>query len=148
MLNIIQIYFLETTINHELVRLLIENIQILFNELTDETNFLYNETKEINFLNEFHKHLQYILFIPTPISFLKPILPRLNRFPSIIHGFLQAKFLCQLYNFALKPMSTNLEIIHCPIDQLDDDLPNSLDAFEILLILSFRATYDQLNLST
>ncbi|CAF1289857.1 unnamed protein product [Rotaria sordida] len=147
MLDILQIYFTKTIHNDKQIIKFIETIQILFIELTDETNFLYTKNQEIPFVNDLLEHIKNSIYLTSPSSLLQPILPSLNKIPSILYGFLDAKFLSYLYNFATqeisKKKSTDIEGIQCPIDNLSDDKLPLIQAFEIMLLLCFQALYDQ-----
>jgi hypothetical protein len=50
MLNILQTYFTDTKRNDEQILRFIENIQIIFTELTEETKFFDTNSQEIPFI--------------------------------------------------------------------------------------------------
>ena len=147
MLHILQLYFTKTIHHNQEIRKFIEMIQILFVELTDETNFLYTKNQNIPFIHDLLEHIKNLIYLSSSSCLLQPILSSLNKIPSIIYGFLDAKFLSYLYNFSTQELSikksTDIEGIQCPIDNLDEDKLPLIQSFEILLLLCFQALYDQ-----
>ncbi|CAF3988679.1 unnamed protein product, partial [Rotaria sp. Silwood1] len=133
--QLLLLYLTKTIHNNKEIIRFIETIQIIFNELTDETNFLYTKNQEIPFVNDLLEHIQNSIYLTSTSSLLQPILPSLNKIPSILYGFLDAKFLSYLYNFSIqeisKKKSTDIEGIQCPIDNLSDDKLSLIQAFEI-----------------
>ena len=148
MVHILQLYFSESNQTEDCILRFIENIQNLFTELTDETVYLYDKTHEIVFINDLLEHMKNIIYSFSSSSLLKPISPSSNQFCSILYGFLESKFLSCLYNYATEEYSTrkssDIEGIQCPTD---DETNEKLSLFEILLLLCFQATYDQMHSS-
>ncbi|UJR28997.1 hypothetical protein I4U23_010215 [Adineta vaga] len=112
----------------------------------------YDKTHEIPFINDLFEHLKNSIYLSTSSSLLKPISPSLNKFSSILYGFLEPKFLSYLYNYSIQELSptkksSDIEGIQCPIDNQSNDKFFLLQSFEILLLLCFQATYDQENSS-
>jgi len=130
MLDILEKYFPKTIQDNEQILKFIENIQILFIELTDETNFLYSKNQNIPFINDLLKHIQNCISS--------------NQCPSILYGFFDAKFLSYLYNYSTQEFSiktsSHIEGIQCPIDNQYDD---KFQSFEILLLLCYQAIHDE-----
>ncbi|CAF4310646.1 unnamed protein product, partial [Rotaria sordida] len=97
--------------------------------------------------NDLLEHIKNSIYLTSSSSLLQLILPSLNKIPSILYGFLDAKFLSYLYNFATKEISkkksTDIEGIQCAIDNLSDDKLPLIQAFEIIFLLCFQALYDQ-----
>ncbi|CAF1500441.1 unnamed protein product, partial [Rotaria magnacalcarata] len=147
MLHVLQIFFTKTIQNNMEIIRFIEMIQILFSELTEETNFLYTKNQDIPFVNDLFEHIKISIYLNSSSSLLQPILPSLNKIPSILYGFLDAKFLSYLYNFATqelsKTKSSDIEGVECPIDSLSHDKLPLIQTFEILLSLCFQALYDK-----
>jgi hypothetical protein len=147
MLHILQTYFTESIHNDEQIIRFIESIQIVFTELTDETNYLYTKTQEIPFINDLLEHIKTSIYFSSSSSLLKPVLPSLNKIPSVLYGFLDAKLLSYLYNFATQELSikklADIEGIQCPIDNQSEDKISLIQSFEILLHLCFQALHDQ-----
>ncbi|CAF0715627.1 unnamed protein product [Adineta steineri] len=147
MLHILQLYFINSTHNDELIIRFIESIQILFNELTDETIFIFTKTQDIPFINDLLEHIKNSIYLSSSSSLIKPISPSLNKNSSILYGFLDAKFLSYLYNFSTQELSRKrsieIEGIQCPIDNQFNDKLSLFQSFEILLLLCFQSSYDQ-----
>lgn len=146
MLHILQIYFTKTIHNDIKIMTFIETIQILFDELTEETNFFYSKHQEIPFINDLLEHIKNLISINSSSCFLQPVLPSLNKIPSVIYGFIDPKFLSYLYNFATQEISKkkqfDIEGVQCPNDNLSEDRLSLIQAFEIILLLCFQALYD------
>jgi hypothetical protein len=114
-LDIFQKYFSQIIHpNEELIKF-IENLQILFNELTDETNYFYSKNQEIPFINDFLNYLQNSI----------------SKFPSVLYPFLDAKFLSYLYNYSTQEIS------------IKNSSNDKFQSFEILLLLCYQALYDE-----
>ena len=147
MLHIVQWYFTETRHEDEHIMKFVEAVQIVFTELTEETHLLYAKHQEIPFTHDLLDHLRNAMSIYTPSNLMQPILPSLCTIPSVLYGFLVAKFLSYLYNFATQEVtlqkSTDLEGVQCPLDSASEDRSNVNDAFEVILVLTFQAVYDQ-----
>ena len=147
MLHIVQLYFTEARHDDGQVIQFVEAVQILFTELTEETHLLYAKHQEIPFTHDLLDHLRNAISICPSSSLLQPILPSLHTTPSVLYGFLEAKFLSYLYNFATQEVtlrkSTDSEGVQCPIDPTIEGRSNVNDAFEIILLLTFQAVYDQ-----
>ncbi|CAF0938650.1 unnamed protein product [Adineta ricciae] len=148
MVYILQLYFSESNQTEDCILRFIENIQNLFTELTDETVYLFDKTREIVFINDLFEHMKNVIYSFSSSSLLKPISPSLNQFCSILYGFLESKYLSCLYNYTTEEYSTrkpsDIEGIQCPTD---DETNEKLSLFEILLLLCFQATYDQMHSS-
>ena len=129
MLDILQKYFPKIVHPSEILLKLIENIQILFTELIEETNFLYAKSETIPFID------QLSIYIQNCLQFTSSNIPS-----ALLYGFLDAKFLSYLYNYSTRQStekkSTDIEGIQCPIDQ---PLDGRFQAFEILLSLSYQS---------
>jgi hypothetical protein len=147
MLNILQTYFTDTKRNDEQILRFIENIQIIFTELTEETKFFDTNSQEIPFINDLLEHIKNSIYLSSSSSLLKPILPSLNQIPSVLYAFLEPKFLSCLYNFATQEVpiqkSADIEGVQCPIDNLLTEKSSLIRAFEIILLLCYQAVYDQ-----
>jgi len=69
----------------------------------------------------------------------------LNTFPSVLYGFLDAKFLSYLYNYSTQEFtlkkSSYIEGVQCPLDNHPSD--DKFQAFEILLCLCYQALHDE-----
>ena len=118
-----------------------ETIQILFAELTEETGFFYTKNSEIPFINDLLQHIRNCLCISSSSPFIQP---SLNTFPSVLYGFLDAKFLSYLYNYSTQECSSNksscIEGVQCPLNHPPD---GKFQAFEILLDLCYQALHDE-----
>lgn len=134
MLDILQKFFPKISHPNELLHKFIENIQILFTELTDETNFLYTKSESIPFID------QLFIYIENCLDFSSSQIPS-----ALLYEFLDAKFLSYLYNYSTrqsteKKSTIDIEGIHCPIDQ---PLNGKFQAFEILLSLCYQSLSDE-----
>lgn len=148
MLRIFQLYFILSPSDDQYLSPLIEHIQILFNDLTNEMTTLRKKNGNMPFINDLLEHIRNVCYISSSSSLLKSISPHLNTVPSVIYGFLQLEFLKDLYKVAFPDVenksSTDQDMIGCPMDNLmESSAP--MQAFEILLLLCYQALYDQPN---
>ena len=139
MVQILQNNFTERTLTDERIQRLIESIQNLFADLTEETHLLIERNEEIPFIHALLEHLKSVLDETSTSSS--------NLIPSVLHGFLEARFLSYLYKFAMKEVTVkrpaDIDGLQCPLDRLTEPASPRMAAFEILLRVCFQATFDQ-----